>query len=175
MIMHNGQMANPLNPIVIKLRGLTGKRKKTDSDIEAISRLQHRGGLYTDEANTKVILPGENVEACLFEAAKKEKNGKLAKCGVIVEDALLDFPNKKTKLDDLYDIDEHRFVKGVVISRMRVFTTRPKFNEWSATIKITYDDNVVELRQVDAWLVEAGQNIGVGDWRPKYGRFSVAK
>ena len=38
MISHNSQLANPLNRYSKAMKALTGKRKKTDQDIEDIAR-----------------------------------------------------------------------------------------------------------------------------------------
>ena len=51
--------------------------------------------------------------------------------------------------------------------------TRPKFNTWAANLVIQYDDAQLNEEDVRELLVIAGESIGVGDWRPKFGRFIV--
>ncbi len=52
---------------------------------------------------------------------------------------------------------------------------RPIFNDWSAILTLQYEDTLVNLARVDAWLDAAGTQVGIGDWRPQYGRFTVAR
>ena len=43
MLMHNGRLANPLDPATQTLKALTSKRKKTDDDLFDIRTLGFRG------------------------------------------------------------------------------------------------------------------------------------
>jgi len=53
--------------------------------------------------------------------------------------------------------------------------TRPIFKEWSIHAKFQYEDGQVNKHQVDTAVIKAGELVGLCDWRPRYGRFSVVK
>jgi hypothetical protein len=55
---------------------------------------------------------------------------------------------------------------------------RGEFKEWSATLTIQFNSNVISAEQIVNLLTLAGFGVGVGEWRPErngsYGRFHVA-
>jgi hypothetical protein len=53
--------------------------------------------------------------------------------------------------------------------------TRPRFPEWAATLEIKFLPSLLNASEVKSFLVTAGREIGIGDWRPRFGRFEVAK
>ena len=98
LLLHNGQLANPLNETVKAMKVYTGKRKKTDDDFAALAKLQWHGSLYLD-AEDQIAIPGENIEAMLIKAAKKVKLGESFKAGIIVDgDFPILFPGQGTDL-----------------------------------------------------------------------------
>jgi hypothetical protein len=52
---------------------------------------------------------------------------------------------------------------------------RPIFQEWSAVITLNVEDTLINPTRVDEWLDVAGTQIGIGDWRPQNGRFTVER
>jgi len=54
---------------------------------------------------------------------------------------------------------------------------RGEFPEWSASLEIEYDDNMVSLESLLGLIQRAGKYVGVGEWRPQrggiYGCFTV--
>ena len=69
LIMHNSQLANPLNEFTKAMKELTPKLKKTDQQHADIARLEWRGGLYWNETDGP-YLPGLNVRRALLDAAR---------------------------------------------------------------------------------------------------------
>lgn len=107
LIMHNGRLADPLDPFSKEMKRLSGKRKKTDEDMAVMAVMEWCGGLYHSEGDIEIadgmvkwgngiipIVPAALIEACIAEGAKKSKLGKQAKAGVIVND---DVPLKDRK------------------------------------------------------------------------------
>ena len=47
LLMHNGQLSDPLNPWAQAIKRITDKRKKTLADLEEVGRLEWYGGLYS--------------------------------------------------------------------------------------------------------------------------------
>ena len=126
LLMHNGQLANPLNPLVKQMKALTGQRKKTDEVHLELSRLEFRAGLYVSSSGA-VQIPAELLESCLIEGAKKSKLGKQFKSAIaIMENSPLDYGEKLT-VDQLWDrAEEFADVRGVKVGTSRVMRTRRK-------------------------------------------------
>ncbi|NDG19284.1 MAG: hypothetical protein EB117_13560 [Betaproteobacteria bacterium] len=57
----------------------------------------------------------------------------------------------------------------------RVMRTRPIFRDWSAIVEVEYEDSVVNEEQVVRWMSSGGTQVGLCDWRPKFGRFTAEK
>lgn len=59
----------------------------------------------------------------------------------------------------------------------RVMRYRPRFNDWGARFVVHVDDELLSLEMAHQLLTEAGQSIGIGDFRPEkrgpFGRFRV--
>ena len=75
---------------------------------------------------------------------------------------------------------EAQFVTPVVVGRQRILRTRAKFDTpWSIVGVADVDPELVDKKQVTAWLATGGRRVGLGDWRPEtsghYGRFDVEK
>ena len=70
--MHSDKFANPLHPATKLHKALTGKRKKTDDDHEAIAKSEFFGGCYHDPAQGFYV-PGQNFDASFLGGAKLQK------------------------------------------------------------------------------------------------------
>lgn len=191
LINHNGQTADPRNEFAKQMRAISSKRKKTDADFDQLAKIEWFAGLYVgrtkDDAKdtARLTIPSHVIEAALVGGAKKSKRGVQAKSGLFVTDAgTLDFPGSpatalakdelKAWLDELFDQGENTLTVGVKVGQAKVMRTRPKFDGWHSTFVAEYDDAVLTFGDVQEILEDAGRLVGVGDWRPKYGRFAVA-
>ena len=174
LLMSNVQMANPLNEFAQAIRKISSKRKKTISDHKELARLEFMGRLYLGK-NRKPVIPGYMIESMLAEAAKKEKLGKVFKAVVFCDGVFLLEYDGPTDPDKLWKIDSYQLTSAVGIRGAKVMRTRPQFPEWSLEFPITYIDGEVEPDAIDRAIERAGIIVGLGDWRPKYGRFKVEK
>lgn len=172
LLMHADIFSDPLNPLTKAHKVLTGKRKKTEDDHEAIAKSEWRGGLYYDE-HVGPYIPGVNIEAALVAGGKLSKMGSQLKRSVEVLDEICaiqyDGPRKVEGLwaAGFYD------ARSVKVQTARLMRYRPKFNKWAAECEIAFDPESIDRDQVIKCLADAGQYCGVGDYRPKYGRFTV--
>lgn len=173
LLLHSGQLADPLNEWSKALKKVSGKRAKTEADFEEMGRIEWYGGLYVLDG--RVVLPGEMIEACIINGARKTKSGKAAQAGVYVLDpAQLVYPHCDKSIDEIFSMPQYRLRVGVKMNgSATVMRTRPKFDTWSATFAVTFDDTLFNPDTLHEWLITAGQIVGVGDWRPRYGRFGV--
>lgn len=171
LLMHNGQTADPLNPHSQSIAEITSKRKKTDADHKELSRREFYAGLYL--MNGEPCLPAEMIEAVLTKGAMKEKRGPAAKAGIIVENnAKLEYTGPR-KPDALWTDEKFRLRVPAKVGTSKVIRTRPRFDEWSAAIVVKYLPSLLNEKDIRSFLVTAGEQIGVGDWRPRFGRFAV--
>ena len=173
LLMHNVQLADPTAEITKAIKAVSGKRKKTDSDLEDLARLEWSGSLYVQK--NRVILPGKWIIAALIEGAKKSRMGKQFEYGVFVDDAYeLDFPDKDKPIKSLYDSGNGYVFKEIVrVKTDRILRCRPKFDTWGADIRVYYYPDTVNRDSVISAFEIAGYSSGLGDWRPRFGRFTV--
>jgi len=173
-IMNNGQTADPLNKFAKQLKALSAIRKKTDEIYEDMAKVEFLSGLYVDE-DGEIVWPGENIEAMLISAAKKQREGQIAKTAVHVFDPCKLIYKGPKSPEKLWEDESFRLRVAVRVTTSKVMRTRPIFRQWSLPVTITYDEKLVDERLILQWLEIAGNQIGLGDWRPKFGRFTVAK
>lgn len=174
LLMHNGRMANPLDPFAKRMKEVTGKKKKTDDDHRLMAEIEYLGSLYVDH-NQRPCLPSELIEATLINGAKASKNGKEAKKGLMVVDhAPLEYAGPKTP-GDLFKDENFVDQRMVKVGTARVCRTRPCFHNWEAEFVVQYDPDILNERDVASFVQEAGRSVGFGDNRPKYGRFEVVE
>jgi hypothetical protein len=175
LVMHNGELANPVGKFSRAIKEISSKRKKTESDFEAMARLEFEGGLYWDD-KAGPILPSDCIEACIQGGAKKNKLGKDVQAAVFVQDAVVALKyDGPRSIEKLYA--EPRFVlqKGVKVTTSRIIRTRPMFpTGWSISFTLEYDDTIINEAALKRSMVDAGALVGLGDWRPKFGRFIVS-
>jgi hypothetical protein len=180
MLMHSNQTCNPLNKFAKAMKAITGKRKKTDEDYEALSKIEWEAGLYFDE-KIGPFVPSLNVEAMLRDAAKKSRKGTDVKQSVRVFpleiplgyngprnlDGLkkIAFSGEKVNGEDFFDS------RGVRVNQSTIMRTRPRFNKWWVEFDIIADDAIFNIDDIIQILAVAGSKIGLSDFRPRYGSF----
>ena len=173
ILMHNGQLANPLNPLAKEMKKITSVRTKTDEHHMELQRLEFLAGLYLDDKQ-RVILPSEVIESALVEGAKKAKLGKAFKAAMSVWDAaVLEYGEQLTPAQLWEKADTYADVRGVKVGQARVMRTRPRFNSWAATFTVHWAEDQITIEQLRTAIDDAGRQVGLCDYRPKFGRFEV--
>ena len=175
MLMHSERLANPFDPNTIALKQLTSKRKKTEQDLLDMAKIEHAGGLYYDEQNG-VHVPGYNVLATMINGGKIRKMGTQVKRAVLVlEDKLpLKFEGPKTP-DGLFADKRFVDIRSVKVGTSKVTRCRPIFNDWSLTFTLVYDESAIQEYDLVNALRDAGSMVGIGDYRPRFGRFELVQ
>lgn len=172
LLMHNAQLANPLNQFAKAMKEITGKRKKTDYDLERLAKLEFIGGMYVNEKGSPAI-PGECIEGMLRDGAKKTKQGKDVQCGIISDGIWPLIYDGPKDVEKLWEDERFRDYRGCRVKQSRIMRMRPKFAAWSLVFEIAFQDEVTNKATVIKWLEDAGQFVGLCDFRPKFGRFEV--
>jgi hypothetical protein len=173
LLMHNKRTANPLDPMTRQLSLLSGKRKKSKEELIELSKLEFMAALNVDD-DGNYIIPCEQIEMMIacngYTSCRISKNDSL--CSIAVENPFIldsfDGPAKSTeRVNDPDCLD----VRSVVISKKRIMRTRPIFRNWTAIGTIYYGSPYDESRLKK--VLERSQDTGLGDFRPKFGRFLV--
>ncbi|WP_128080164.1 hypothetical protein [Roseicella frigidaeris] len=173
LLMHNGRLADPLDPHAQALAAAARKRGKVDSDHLEIARLEFLGSLYLQGGEP--CIPAEMVEAALIRAAAKKKKATVAKAAMLIRSnapLLYQGPRDPHALWSAGAAFRHR--TGVRVGMTRVMRTRPRFDDWSADISVDFLPTMIEARDLADFFDIAGEQVGIGDWRPRCGRFVVA-
>lgn len=177
LIMHNGQTSDPLNVYAKRLKEVTSdrQRKKTDEGILEMGRIECEAGLYLD-AKKRVILPTRVLEAHIAEGARKTKEGKQALAGMFVDTAgILAYDGGPLTVAQIIDSPEHQLRLSVVVGQVKVMRVRPFFTNWSTTFQVSILEEMVTPSMLRTWLTNGGAFVGIGDYRPRYGRYEVRK
>ncbi len=171
LLMHNGQLNNPLNAYSKLMKKISGKRNKTEADYEEMGRIEWHGSLYLHEG--KPCIPGEILQATLTNGAKKIKKGQQAKAGLLcLENAPIQYKGPQ-EIAQLWAEETFRHVARVLVNRQGVMRTRPLFAQWQAEITITFNDEMLNPSDITDIVTIAGDQVGLMDWRPRYGRFRL--
>lgn len=190
LLMHSRKkLGNPLHPLTKEIKRFSGKKNKTEEDLLAIAKLEWLGGMYlTEDAQVEIkggeieffgggepCLPGEVWESTIISGAKKHKLGQQFKSGIIVDgDFPLIYEGPKTASELWKDVS-YIDMRNVKIQRNLIMRCRPLFNKWASKIVVSYLPSVVDLDKIKEALATAGILAGVGDYRPKYGRFNLVE
>jgi hypothetical protein len=174
--MHNGLMADPTNHLVRRIKEITskGSKKLTDADYEERDRLEWDAGLYWDSQDG-LIMPSDNIERCIQLGAQKSRIGKDVQAAVFcaAPHVCIEHAGPKDK-DKLYADPRYTLRKGVAVQKSRIIRIRPMIpTGWSMTFDIEFDEGIVNPKNLLKAMTDAGSLVGLGDWRPKFGRFLV--
>jgi len=155
-----------------------GKRSTGEKDYSQ----EWREYLYTD-TNGMIYQPAAHFEGAMVKAAVsfkvKGKRGKsykdLFSGNVVVTPEQI--PHNLTAPDELdADADKPLYLdmRPVVVNRSRVVRLRPTFKAgWQLSFSIEVLDDEIPADLLQDVLTLAGKSVGIGDFRPKFGRFMV--
>lgn len=175
LMMHNGQLADPTNKFTKAVKQISSRRKKTDEDFAELKRIEWLGGLYLDEKG-EVAITADMILGCVIGGAKKNKNGPGAKAGVYEKAPFFKLVyDGPTKPEELYDDGRFCDYRGVKVGTARVMRSRPIFGSWSVSVALEVDTEIIDSKDVIQAIAVAGEKIGLGDYRPRFGRFTVAR
>jgi hypothetical protein len=175
MLMHNGRLANPIDPWTRQLKALTSKRKKTDEDILQIAQVEARAGCW-ETVDGMLGIPSAAVWRCFYDASKQFKLGTTVKKSFYFDDVVepLTVAGSQISATDFvadFDNVDYRTVK---VQTSKVMRARPKVPVgWQTTHHFELFDDVLDERDLVSVMNSAGRLYGLGDWRPTYGRFTV--
>lgn len=175
LLLHNGRLANPLDPHTRALKALTSKRAKTDDDLAAMIVVEARGASYeTPEGH--VALPDANIWRSIQEAAKAYKRGADVSRAVIYDPVRYGpvlVGGEPVALDAFLADSANIDYRPVGVNGRTVMRARPVISEWSASADFDVYTDIVMIEDLQTFAERAGRLHGVGDHRPQYGRFTA--
>lgn len=171
LMMHCGQLADPLNRWSKAIKAISSKRAKTEADHEEIARLEWFGSLYLDDG--RPCIPAIGMQATLINAAKTQKKGPKAKAGLVCETNFPLIYDGPADPKELWEHEQFRNRTAMVVERARVMRTRPVFPTWSAQISIAFHDELLNAADIDAFVAIGGHTIGLLESRPRCGRYTM--
>lgn len=178
LVMNNGAKADRLNETMAEIKKITakGSKKMTTADHDERDRLEWLAGLYWSDALGGIAIPSDNIERCVQEGAKKSRLGKDFAAAVLMTEteAEVMHPMRGKPRTELYANPGYTMRKGVKVQLARIIRIRPMVpSKWTIVFHLEFDVTIINQQQVIDAVVNAGALVGLGDWRPKFGRFTV--
>lgn len=140
-----------------------------------------RDHLYVSKS--QVYQPATHIEGALVKSAvnfkitgKRGKTYKdLFRAAVFVSpEEILHGVDEPDELDTDADKRLYLDMRPVVVQRARIVRIRPAFSTgWELDFSIEVIDDEISSTLLQDVLTLAGKTVGIGDFRPKFGRFSV--
>jgi hypothetical protein len=140
---------------------------------------------FYETPSGEIYQPATHFEAAMIKAAVNFKiTGKgrktykdLFRAAVFVSpEQILHGVKVPDELDTDGDKPLYLDMRPVVVSRARVVRIRPAFKPgWKLEFQIEVIDDQIQPQLVNDVLILAGKTVGIGDFRPKFGRFMVTK
>lgn len=181
LLMNSNQGVNPLHPLTKRMKVLTAKRKRTEEDEEEILHIKWMLGLYWDEA-LGLVVPSVNIEAMFRNAAKTVRKGTIAKqqsaITVKPDFVKLVVPENTPKTQDGLWNDPNRRYSDVKVGRIKqssVLICRPRFDNWGLKFKVSFDETKFDGKEVIDLIALGGRDVGLCDYRGKYGMFEIVE
>lgn len=172
LLMHSARLSDPLDEMTRALARITGKRKKTDEDRIEAGRLEHMGSLYLSDLGP--YIPGANVEAALFRGASKHKLMSTLKGALLIPEEVNPLVYRGPRdAAGLWADKQYVHRVSAKVGQSRVVRTRPIFPQWSLEVEGLLDTEQVDQDSFEMIAGTTGQLIGLGDWRPRFGRFTA--
>lgn len=184
LLLHNVDLANPLNPWARKMADLRGtpSKRRTEKWHEEMAYCNFMGAFYDAPEVDSIALPCENLRRSIIGAAKAQRLGATVERALMVTVAavplIYDGPKSPQQL---WDGGQHHLTRMIRGSGGASPTTYPMFREWAVRVPLELDESVLNLRDLKEIAERAGRIEGLGASRKQgYGRYdalieSVAK
>jgi len=149
-------------------------RKRSGSCLGPKERAEEL--LYTIPSGSKktVAQPAEHFYACMVKAATNYRIGGKGKKTYkdLVKGCMDVYPELIPHVNQAWIVDSRPVVNPS--TRGRVMRHRPRLENWALEFEIVSRDEQLGPAEIKQFLEYAGEYIGIGDYRPRFGRFRVA-
>lgn len=133
----------------------------------------------------ELYVPSTQIRAAIIEAGSNHKqrgNRKSLKyilggALTLLDEQLLVIDPSTGKPYKTFEVDSRPVT--IPATKGKVMRHRPRFDKWKLAFEIRINLNLVDVETVAMLLAEAGEQFGIGDWRPQrmgsFGTFFVSK
>lgn len=175
LMQHSVKLADPLSEGAKALKEVSSLRKKTEDNFAEMSDLEMRYGMYHDDKIGPYI-PGLWMDSAIVSGGKLNKLGaKIKRSVIVLEDKIALEYDGPRDIEALISSPQHRDVRAVTIGQAKVMRTRPVFHDWSAEFTVQYDEEAISEAEIMQSITNCGKYVGIGDFRPRFGRFEAEK
>lgn len=132
--------------------------------------------LYLDE-KIGVYIPSKQISKAMFEAGKNFIVKGLVNYSKIVDSTVQVIPDKISIGKKTYDYKHEEFGRIPPKTGSSVLISRPAFKKgWEAEFTMqVIDKDRLPIKVLKEIVEFAGKFVGIGDWRPHFGRFEVVE
>lgn len=173
LLMRHHRLSNPHHEMTVALREAR-MQPKTDTTYAQMRRLEWFGGLVTD-LKGRVALSEDMILAAGVDGAKFIGRERGVRAAVIGQDPFFALEyDGPSDIEALYNGGKHQDYRVVTHSEQRrSMRMRPRFDVWAVNVVLLVDETVLDPRDVVRAYETAGRLVGIGDFRPRFGRFTV--
>jgi hypothetical protein len=178
LITHNVQLVDNLNDFKQRIDDITKKKKKmTPADHALRDHLEWQGSFYWKEGVGPVI-PSDNIEKCIRIGAQKSRRGKDVEAVVLCTEPeiVLEYDGPRDRDKMWANKEKFVFRKPVKVNngKSTVIRVRPMFpTGWRIKFSLMFDEHILGGEALKTANLDAGALVGLCEWRPKFGRFTV--
>lgn len=177
LLLHNVDLANPLNTWARKMADLRGtpSKRRTEKWHEEMAYANFMGAFYEIPGVDGVGVPCENLRRSIVDAAKASRRGTQVQRALMVTTAavplIYDGPKTPQELWDAGGWSLTRMIRGTGGASP---TTYPQFPGWALRVPLELDEDVLSVRDLTELAERAGRIEGLGASRKQgYGRYDA--
>jgi len=147
------------------------KTEKRGEGKDSPEMCEHK--LYT--TGKKIVQPAIHLENALVKAGTTIKQKGMGKKTYkdMFKGSVFIRPDNIVHENQEWEV--HKTTVVIPSTRGRTQRYRPILNDWSLSFEIEVLDDRLSQDVLKLALDEAGRTVGIGDWRPRYGRFMVTE
>jgi len=146
----------------------TIKSSTTDYSEEWKKTAYHNGDNF--------FIPAVNVEASIRDAGKQQKVKKVYLTKAVKSSLFIDEDDIPLLINGevAKDWEEAEVdIRPVTVQRARILRSRAKFPVWELKFTLQSYHSVLDENVIRELITKAGMQEGVGDFRPRFGRFTL--
>ena len=177
LLLHNVDLANPLNPWARKMTDLRGtpSKRRTEKWHEEMAYVSFMGAFYDIPGIDGVGIPSENMRRSLIVAAKASRLGTQVQRALMVTtpavSLIYDGPKTSQGMWDTGKFHLTRMIRGTGGASP---TTYPIFRDWAVKVPFELDESLLNVRDLTEIAERAGRIEGLGASRSQgYGRYDA--
>lgn len=183
LLLHNVDLANPLNPWARKMTELrrTRSNQRTEKWYEEMAEAGFMGAFYNIPDVKFPAIPSENLRRSIVDAAKASRRGTQALRALLVTfpavPILVGVPDGERVPETakaMWDEQKWHLTRMIRGTGGASPTTYPIFRDWAVKVPFELDEDTLSLRDLTEIAERAGRIEGLGASRKQaYGRYTA--